>query len=50
MLLVYVILAIVLVCATIVAVYFLLNAEDYRWQWLSFIGAGSTAGYVFLYS
>ena len=36
MLLVFIILAIVTVCVTIVCTYFLLNAEDYRWyvQWL----------------
>ena len=31
MLLVFIILAIVTVCVTIVCTYFLLNAEDYRW-------------------
>jgi len=50
MLLVYIILIIVTVCVTIVSTYFLLNSEDYRWQWVSFLSAGSTAGYVFLYS
>merc|ERR1712061_525740 len=50
MLLVLMILAIVTVCVTIVCTYFLLNAEDYRWQWTSFMAAGSTAGYVFFYS
>ena len=35
---------------TIVAVYFLLNSEDYRWPWLSFFAAGSTALYVFIYA
>jgi len=50
MLLVFIILAIVTVCVTIVCTYFLLNAEDYRWQWTSFLSAGSTAGYVYLYS
>mmetsp|Transcript_4182 Transcript_4182/g.6457 ORF Transcript_4182/g.6457 Transcript_4182/m.6457 type:complete len:597 (+) Transcript_4182:137-1927(+) len=50
MLLVYCILAMVTVCTTIVAVYFLLNSENYHWQWISFLSAGSTAGYVFLYS
>ncbi|KAG5179866.1 putative endomembrane protein 70-like protein [Tribonema minus] len=50
MLLVYAILSVVLVCATIVAVYFVLNAENYHWQWISFLASGSTAGYVFLYS
>lgn len=35
---------------TIVAVYFTLNSEDYRWPWLSFVASGSTALYVFVYS
>ncbi|KKY17739.1 putative endosomal integral membrane protein [Phaeomoniella chlamydospora] len=35
-------------CTTILLVYFLLCAEDYRWQWRAFIGAGMTGGYVFL--
>jgi len=50
MLLVYIILIIVSVCVTIVSTYFLLNSEDYRWQWVSFLSSSSTAGYVFLYS
>mmetsp|Transcript_55275 Transcript_55275/g.152191 ORF Transcript_55275/g.152191 Transcript_55275/m.152191 type:complete len:481 (+) Transcript_55275:635-2077(+) len=50
MMLVYVILIIVTVCTTIVAVYFILNSENYHWQWTSFLASGSTAGYVFLYS
>ena len=33
MLLVFLILIIVTICVTIVCTYFLLNAEDYRWQW-----------------
>mmetsp|Transcript_14620 Transcript_14620/g.22173 ORF Transcript_14620/g.22173 Transcript_14620/m.22173 type:complete len:586 (-) Transcript_14620:202-1959(-) len=48
--LVYCILIIVTVCVTIVCTYFLLNAEDYRWQWTAFLAGGSTAGYVFLYA
>ncbi len=44
------ILLIVTSCVTIIAVYILLNAEDYRWHWVSFLTAGSTSGYVFLYS
>ena len=43
MLLVFVILVIVTVCVTIVGTYFLLNAENYRWQWTSFMSAASTA-------
>lgn len=50
MLLVMGILVVVLVCNSIVAVYFVLNAENYHWQWVSFLSAGSTAVYVFLYS
>ncbi|XP_055351316.1 transmembrane 9 superfamily member 3-like [Paramacrobiotus metropolitanus] len=50
MLLVYIILAVVTICVTIVCTYFLLNAEDYRWQWTSFLAGASTALYVFLYS
>jgi len=66
MLLVFLILAVVTVCVTIVCTYFLLNAEDYRWltveeanrfindfmnrQWTSFLSAASTALYVYLYS
>ena len=38
------------VCVTIVCTYFLLNAEDYRWHWTSFLSAASTSGYVYLYS
>ncbi|KAM0939992.1 putative nonaspanin (TM9SF), MFS transporter superfamily [Dioscorea sansibarensis] len=50
MLLVFLILIIVTVCVTIVGTYFLLNAENYHWQWTSFFSAASTALYVFLYS
>ncbi|KAL3641422.1 Transmembrane 9 superfamily member 1 [Castilleja foliolosa] len=50
MLLVFVILIIVTVCVTIVGTYFLLNAENYHWQWTSFFSAASTSLYVYLYS
>ncbi|GFY90729.1 transmembrane nine 1 [Actinidia rufa] len=50
MLLVFLILTIVTVCVTIVGTYFLLNAENYHWQWTSFFSAASTAIYVYLYS
>ena len=50
MLLVFLILAVVTVCVTIVVTYFLLNNEDYRWAWTSFAAAGSTSIYVFLYA
>lgn len=50
MLLVFLILIIVTICVTIVGAYFLLNAENYHWQWTSFFSAASTAVYVYLYS
>ncbi|EPS65883.1 hypothetical protein M569_08888, partial [Genlisea aurea] len=50
MLLVFVILIVVTVCVTIVGTYFLLNAENYHWQWTSFFSAASTALYVLFYS
>lgn len=50
MLLVFLILIVVTVCVTIVGTYFLLNAENYHWQWTSFFSAFSTAVYVYLYS
>ncbi|KAL0644221.1 hypothetical protein Bca4012_042511 [Brassica carinata] len=43
MLLVFLILVVVTVCVTIVGTYFLLNAENYHWQWTSFFSAASTA-------
>ncbi|XP_018494489.1 transmembrane 9 superfamily member 3 [Galendromus occidentalis] len=50
LLLVFIILCIVVACVTIVCTYFLLNAEDYRWQWTSLLAGASTSGYVYLYS
>lgn len=35
-------------CTAILLVYFLLCAEEYRWQWRAFFGAGMTGVYVFL--
>jgi len=35
---------------TIVMCYFQLCNEDYRWWWRSFLSAGSSGGYLFLYS
>lgn len=49
MLLVFCILCIVNISVTIVGVYILLNAENYQWQWTSFLSAASTAIYVFFY-
>ncbi|XP_071528794.1 transmembrane 9 superfamily member 3 [Panulirus ornatus] len=50
MLLVFLILMVVVMCVTIVCAYFLLNAEDYRWQWTSFLAAASTSVYVYIYA
>lgn len=50
LLLVVVILLVVTVCVTIVGTYFLLNAENYHWQWTAFGMSASTSFYVFLYS
>ncbi|XP_060216927.1 transmembrane 9 superfamily member 1-like [Lycium barbarum] len=50
MLLVFIVLIIVTICVTIVGTYFLLNAENYYWQWTSFFSAASTAIYVYLYA
>merc|ERR1712080_622860 len=47
---VFLILLTVTICVTIIVCYFLLNAEDYRWQWTAFLSASSTAGYVYFYS
>ncbi|XP_059299433.1 transmembrane 9 superfamily member 1-like isoform X3 [Lycium ferocissimum] len=49
-LLVFIVLIIVTVCVTIVGTYFLLNAENYHWQWTSFFSAASTATYVYIYA
>eukprot|EP01060_Flectonema_neradi_P030386 TRINITY_DN439_c2_g1_i2.p1 TRINITY_DN439_c2_g1~~TRINITY_DN439_c2_g1_i2.p1 ORF type:complete len:576 (+),score=77.79 TRINITY_DN439_c2_g1_i2:63-1790(+) len=50
MLLVYIILILVTMCLSVVYTYFLLNSEDYRWQWNTFALGASTSGYVFLYA
>lgn len=50
LLVVFFILTITCAEITIVLNYFQLCAEDYRWWWRSFLTAGSTALYVFLYS
>jgi transmembrane 9 superfamily member 3 len=50
MLAVYIILAIVVSCVTVVVTYFLLNSEDHHWRWQSFFAGASTGLYVFLYS
>ncbi|KDD76545.1 endomembrane protein 70 [Helicosporidium sp. ATCC 50920] len=49
-LLVFIILLVVTLCVTVVATYFLLNAENYHWHWASFGAGASTSIYVWLYS
>eukprot|EP01035_Chromulina_nebulosa_P020450 gene20450-26535_t len=45
-------LILIITCAeiTMVMCYFQLCNEDYRWWWKSFLSAGSSGGYLFLYS
>jgi len=50
MLAVLLLLCLVLVCVSITCTYVLLNAEDHRWQWQSFLCCSATAGYIFLYT
>ncbi|CAO3607523.1 unnamed protein product [Cunninghamella echinulata] len=50
MLLVFMILLVVCACVSIVTTYFLLNSEDHRWHWVSFMSCASTAIYVYLYA
>jgi len=50
LLLVFFILIVVSICVTIVSTYFLLNSEDYRWHWVSFLSSASTAVYVYIYA
>lgn len=38
------------VTVTVLLTYFLLCAENYHWQWRSFVGAGAASFYVFLYA
>ncbi|KAJ4294920.1 Transmembrane 9 super member 2 [Collariella sp. IMI 366227] len=40
----------IMTCAavTVLMVYFLLCAENYNWQWRAFLGAGTTAVYIFM--
>jgi len=43
-------LLVVVSCTSIVSTYFVLNIEDYRWHWKSFLSGASTGLYIFLYS
>ncbi|KAG6006979.1 hypothetical protein E4U21_006499 [Claviceps maximensis] len=44
----YGLMVIVCAAATILMTYFLLCAENYHWQWRSFLAAGMSGGYIFL--
>ncbi|KAG2172675.1 hypothetical protein INT43_000022, partial [Umbelopsis isabellina] len=50
MFLVFAILIVVTACVTIVSTYFLLNSEDHRWHWMSFLTCASTSAYIYLYA
>ncbi|KAI8086052.1 uncharacterized protein BX664DRAFT_281650 [Halteromyces radiatus] len=50
MLLIFVILLVVSSCVAIVSTYFLLNSEDHRWHWVSFMSCASTSLYIYLYA
>merc|ERR1712037_658230 len=50
MLAILLLLCLVIVCVSITCTYVLLNAEDYRWQWQSFMCCGATSAYVFAYT
>eukprot|EP01038_Epipyxis_sp_PR26KG_P004204 gene4204-5977_t len=47
-----VLIILIITCAeiTIVMCYFQLCNEDYRWWWRAYLSAGSSGGYLFLYS
>ncbi|KAL5614822.1 hypothetical protein BROUX41_004910 [Berkeleyomyces rouxiae] len=45
----YVLMIITCATATILMVYFVLCAENYNWQWRSFLAAGTMGGYIFVY-
>ena len=44
-----VILIIIQVCVSIVGTYVLLNAENYKWRWTSFLSGCSIGLYIFIY-
>ncbi|CAO3589718.1 unnamed protein product [Absidia cylindrospora] len=50
MFLVFLILLVVSACVSIVSTYFLLNSEDHRWHWVSFMSCASTSIYIYLYA
>jgi len=46
----FVLLVLSLVCVSIVCTYMVLNSEDYRWHWVSFMSSGSLGLYLYFYS
>eukprot|EP01094_Clydonella_sp_ATCC50884_P022575 TRINITY_DN5229_c0_g1_i1.p1 TRINITY_DN5229_c0_g1~~TRINITY_DN5229_c0_g1_i1.p1 ORF type:complete len:497 (+),score=160.81 TRINITY_DN5229_c0_g1_i1:295-1785(+) len=50
LLMVYLILVVVTASVSIVSTYLMLNAEDYRWQWTSYLSGATTGLYVYLYA
>ncbi|KAL2153763.1 hypothetical protein VTH82DRAFT_4918 [Thermothelomyces myriococcoides] len=44
----YVLMIMTCAAVTVLLVYFLLCAENYNWQWRAFMGAGTTAAYIFI--
>jgi transmembrane 9 superfamily protein 3 len=47
---VYAVLVVVVSLTTIIVVYFILNSENYHWQWTAFSSGGSISLYMLLYS
>ena len=48
-LIVFVMLVLISGGTAIIITYYLLTVEDYRWPWVSFLGAGSSVGYMFVF-
>lgn len=46
----FVLLCLTMMCVSIVASYIILNSEDYRWMWVSFLSSASLGLYFFMYS
>ena len=49
-LIILILLACVVSCLTVLAVYRKLSSEDYEWQWISFMGPFSISLFIFIYS
>jgi len=44
----FLLLLVAIASCAIAVTYCMICLEDYRWPWVSFLGAGSTAGYIYL--